>query len=44
MNIDQIFTVAPFSWSELGAAILCGLIVGLERQLRGNLWGSEPQP
>ncbi|MEJ6592015.1 MAG: MgtC/SapB family protein [SAR86 cluster bacterium] len=36
MNIDQIFTVAPFSWSELGAAILCGLIVGLERQLRGK--------
>jgi len=36
MNIEQLFAIAPFLWSEIGAAILCGLIVGLERQLRGK--------
>ncbi len=27
---------APLSWPEIGCAILCGLIVGMERQIRGK--------
>lgn len=30
LNID------PFHWSSLGTSILCGFIIGLERQLRGK--------
>lgn len=29
-------SLAPLQWSSVGAAILCGAIVGLERQLRGK--------
>jgi putative Mg2+ transporter-C (MgtC) family protein len=38
MTVDwnQIFTVAPFEWSAIGTAILCGTIIGVERQLRGK--------
>ncbi|CAM3504361.1 MgtC/SapB family protein [Parendozoicomonas haliclonae] len=28
--------VSPFSWTNIGTAVLCGIIVGLERQLRGK--------
>ena len=31
-----IFDVRPFAWTELGTALLCGFIIGLERQLRGK--------
>ena len=31
-----IFSVHPFAWTELGTALLCGFIIGLERQLRGK--------
>ena len=38
MNITlaELFSIDPFTWTELGTAILCGFIVGLERQLRGK--------
>ncbi|GIU19440.1 MgtC/SapB family protein [Shewanella colwelliana] len=36
MNIDTLFTIAPFTWESLGCAIACGIIIGLERQLRGK--------
>jgi len=31
-----IFSIEPFSWASIGAAILCGVIVGIERQVRGK--------
>mgnify|MGYP000123659469 CR=1 FL=1 len=36
MQIFELLSIAPFHWSKVGSAILCGLIVGLERQLRGK--------
>jgi putative Mg2+ transporter-C (MgtC) family protein len=33
---SQILDVKPFAWAELGTAVLCGFIIGLERQLRGK--------
>jgi putative Mg2+ transporter-C (MgtC) family protein len=36
MTLLDLTTLAPFSWSSILAAILCGSIVGLERQLRGR--------
>jgi putative Mg2+ transporter-C (MgtC) family protein len=38
MAIDwnQVFSVAPFEWDSIATAILCGTIIGLERQLRGK--------
>ncbi|MFT4634100.1 MAG: putative Mg2+ transporter-C (MgtC) family protein [Candidatus Pseudothioglobus sp.] len=36
MELDALLSIAPFEWSGLGTAILCGVIVGLERQLRGK--------
>jgi len=32
----ELLSIDPFTWTELGTAILCGFIVGLERQLRGK--------
>jgi len=34
MNIECLFSITPFSWSAIGSSLLCGAIVGLERQLR----------
>ncbi len=31
-----IFSIAPLGWPELLTALLCGFIIGLERQLRGK--------
>lgn len=31
-----ILSISPFAWTELGTALLCGFIIGLERQLRGK--------
>lgn len=28
--------ITPFSWASMGAGLLCGAMVGLERQLRGK--------
>lgn len=36
MELDLIFSVAPFDWAAIGTAILCGSIIGIERQLRGK--------
>ncbi|WP_199609899.1 MgtC/SapB family protein [Flocculibacter collagenilyticus] len=36
MNPDVIFAISPYSWSAIGSAIICGIIIGLERQLRGK--------
>ncbi|WP_440056724.1 MgtC/SapB family protein (plasmid) [Pseudoalteromonas sp. T1lg65] len=36
MTLADLFSIQPFSWSSIGTSILCGAIVGLERQLRGK--------
>lgn len=35
-TISAWFAIDPFTWASLGTAILCGFIIGLERQLRGK--------
>ncbi len=32
----DLFSIEPFSWKALGTAVLCGTLVGLERQFRGK--------
>lgn len=34
--ILHYFSIEPFSWHAIGTALLCGTIVGAERQLRGK--------
>lgn len=36
MNINLIADIPPFHWVEVLTALICGSIVGLERQLRGK--------
>ncbi|WP_462173105.1 MgtC/SapB family protein [Pseudoalteromonas xiamenensis] len=36
MDLLSLLTIYPLSWSSIFAAILCGSIIGLERQLRGK--------
>jgi putative Mg2+ transporter-C (MgtC) family protein len=36
MSMPLFLSIAPFTWPQLGSALLVGLIVGLERQLRGK--------
>lgn len=36
MTVADFLSIAPFQWHSIGAALLCGLIIGLERQLRGK--------
>lgn len=36
MDVDAIFSVTPFDWRSIGTALLCGSIIGVERQLRGK--------
>lgn len=36
MTIQDITSIYPFSWSSIGAALFCGAIIGLERQVRGK--------
>lgn len=36
MIVEHLFSIHPYSWTSIGASILCGGIVGLERQLRGK--------
>ena len=36
MNISELFTIAPFDWHSIGTSLVCGTIIGLERQLRGK--------
>ncbi|MFT5483274.1 MAG: putative Mg2+ transporter-C (MgtC) family protein [Halieaceae bacterium] len=32
----EFFSIDPFKWSSIGTALLCGCIVGMERQIRGK--------
>ncbi len=34
--MSDIFSIAPFQWLAVGTALLSGMIVGVERQLRGK--------
>ena len=36
MFSQSLFAIEPFSWVEIGAAVLCGFIIGSERQFRGK--------
>lgn len=36
MNLEQILAIEPYDWVSIGVALLCGSIIGLERQLRGK--------
>jgi len=36
MTAEQIFDIRPFEWPAIGTALLCGVLIGLERQLRGK--------
>ena len=36
MTYAELISIAPFEWQEVGTAILCGAIIGLERQIRGK--------
>jgi putative Mg2+ transporter-C (MgtC) family protein len=31
-----LFSVAPFEWAGIATSLLCGTIIGIERQLRGK--------
>lgn len=34
--MNSVLSIDPFHWFDIGAALLCGLVIGLERQLRGK--------
>ena len=36
MTLETLLSIQPYSWISIGASILCGAIVGVERQLRGK--------
>lgn len=36
MSWNEWFSIAPFDWYSVGTSLLCGTIVGTERQLRGK--------
>lgn len=36
MNLSDIVSIAPFDWYAIATAVLCGTIIGMERQLRGK--------
>lgn len=36
MTLETLLSIDPFSWADIGAAVLCGSIIGFERQLRGK--------
>lgn len=36
MTAADILSIAPYDWSSIMVAALCGTVVGLERQLRGK--------
>ncbi|MGK0500444.1 MAG: putative Mg2+ transporter-C (MgtC) family protein [Oceanicoccus sp.] len=36
MNWEQAVAIAPYDWPSIGTSVFCGLIIGLERQLRGK--------
>ena len=36
MPLTEFFDITPLRWSSIAASLVCGVIVGLERQLRGK--------
>lgn len=36
MNLLDLVSITPFEWKAVGTSLLCGGIIGLERQLRGK--------
>ena len=36
MLFDELLSVEPFTWHEIATALLCGSLIGLERQWRGK--------
>lgn len=36
MTFAEIISIAPFDWQAVGTSLVCGSIIGLERQLRGK--------
>jgi len=36
LDWSSILAIAPYNWTDIGIALLCGTIIGLERQLRGK--------
>lgn len=36
MDLHDILAIDPYDWRHISVALLCGTIVGLERQLRGK--------
>ncbi|MBN2718368.1 MAG: MgtC/SapB family protein [Deltaproteobacteria bacterium] len=36
MEMSQITSIAPFTWEAIGVVLLCGIVIGFERQLRGK--------
>lgn len=36
MTLQELISIEPYSWASIGTALLCGSIIGLERQLRGK--------
>ena len=35
-TIEQFLNLAPFSWAALAVCMLCGALIGIERQTRGK--------
>jgi len=36
LDLTEFFNIEPYDWPSIGTSLLCGLIIGLERQLRGK--------
>lgn len=36
MVLTDLVMIEPFTWHSVGVALLCGFIIGVERQLRGK--------
>jgi len=36
MNFEHLLDISPFDWHAIASAVLCGSIIGTERQLRGK--------
>lgn len=36
MTYTELLNIEPFNWSAIGTSLLCGTIIGIERQLRGK--------
>ena len=34
--MNQLLDIAPFNWPAIGISLLCGVVIGIERQLRGK--------